>query len=422
MGHSVFFSWQSDRPAKEGRNLIEQALSYAIGKVGDDLEMEEALREGLKLDKDTKGVPGSPPIFDTILGKIGNAAVFVADLTFAGIRASGDPTPNPNVLIEYGFALKALNYSRIITVMNEAYGEASKESMPFDLAHLRFPIRYNLPENAPDADRRKQRDELAKTFTYALKLIFESNEFKASLPALLGPPPFAAREPQEGRARFRAAGEPLGVSWDRLPRSKTVNIHLQSGPSMWLRVMPLNECSALWSQHELRQHAERGDMVLQPFIANDPRYMRARDGFGVYTMGGSAPGETGSVAFAFENGEMWAIDTLLLATDPDKLYFGEIAELLTARLEGFGTFLQRLGIEPPYRWVCGLEGVDRRTVAIPRPQNHVNILSDPLFLGDEIVIDGTYDLAQPATEPLHEFFALICRRCGVKFPDYPPFV
>ena len=58
-----------------------------------------------------------PPIVETIFKKIDRAAVFVADLTFAGRRPDGAPIPNPNVLIEYGWALKALGHARIISIM-----------------------------------------------------------------------------------------------------------------------------------------------------------------------------------------------------------------------------------------------------------------------------------------------------------------
>lgn len=37
----------------------------------------------LEIDQDTQGVPGSPPIAETILAKIDVADIFVADLTFA---------------------------------------------------------------------------------------------------------------------------------------------------------------------------------------------------------------------------------------------------------------------------------------------------------------------------------------------------
>ena len=39
--------------------------------------------------KDTQNVPGSPPIADTIFGKIDGAAAFLSDLTFVATRLSG---------------------------------------------------------------------------------------------------------------------------------------------------------------------------------------------------------------------------------------------------------------------------------------------------------------------------------------------
>src|SRR5258708_1432270 len=104
----VFFSWQSDRSSREGKNFIERALEIATKRISKDLQIEEDPRDPLKLDKDTLDVPGSPPIFDTIRKKIDRSAVFVADLTFVSKRPSGEPSPNPNVLIEYGYALKSL--------------------------------------------------------------------------------------------------------------------------------------------------------------------------------------------------------------------------------------------------------------------------------------------------------------------------
>src|SRR4051794_26567008 len=119
MALTIFFSWQADRSTKEGRNLVERALEAAVGRIGQDAAIEEAIRE-LAVDRDTKGVPGSPPIVETIFKKIDGAAVFVPDLTFVGLRNDGRPSPNPNVLIEYGWALKALGHARILPVMNIA--------------------------------------------------------------------------------------------------------------------------------------------------------------------------------------------------------------------------------------------------------------------------------------------------------------
>lgn len=178
---TVFYAWQSDVPPRETRNFIENALKAALKRLRHDATVDEAVRGGLEFDKDTLNVPGCPPIFDTILEKISRAAVFVPDLTFVGQCGERKPTPNPNVLIEYGWALKSLGVFQIIPVMNEAFGTASKESMPFDMAHLRFPITYNLPENSTEEVRQIQRDDFTRLLEKALRTILESEGFRKKL-------------------------------------------------------------------------------------------------------------------------------------------------------------------------------------------------------------------------------------------------
>jgi hypothetical protein len=48
---TVFFSWQSDKSTKEGRNVIERALEIAIARITEDLKVEEAERDELSVDK-----------------------------------------------------------------------------------------------------------------------------------------------------------------------------------------------------------------------------------------------------------------------------------------------------------------------------------------------------------------------------------
>ena len=88
MPTTIFFSWQADTETRSGRNLVERAVERAASRIGADTEVEEAVRE-IAVDRDTKNVPGSPPIVDTIFRKIDNAGVFVPDLTFVGKRLDG---------------------------------------------------------------------------------------------------------------------------------------------------------------------------------------------------------------------------------------------------------------------------------------------------------------------------------------------
>ena len=162
MALTVFFSWQVDRDGVD-RAFIERALKDALKRIEADAAVEPAVRqEGIEVDRDTKGVAGTPPIVDTIFAKIDRAAIFVPDLTFVAKREDGRPSPNPNVLIEYGWALKSMGHSRMMPVMNIAHGKPTAEAMPFDMRHLRNPIQFDLPPGA-DADRKKlERDKLSK--------------------------------------------------------------------------------------------------------------------------------------------------------------------------------------------------------------------------------------------------------------------
>src|SRR5258708_7346704 len=100
MPRSIFFSWQADTPSQVGRRFLREALEEACREVAGENSVDEAIRDELTVESDTEGEAGQPPIFDTILRKIDEAAVVVADMTFTGKRLDGRPTPNANVLIE----------------------------------------------------------------------------------------------------------------------------------------------------------------------------------------------------------------------------------------------------------------------------------------------------------------------------------
>jgi hypothetical protein len=109
------------------RNLIEDALKRAIKSIKkDDTESIEPV-----LDRDTAGVSGSPSISESIFAKITLADIFVADVSIINTGNKSRLTPNPNVLIELGYAVAQLGWDRVILVQNTAYG--SPENLPFDL-------------------------------------------------------------------------------------------------------------------------------------------------------------------------------------------------------------------------------------------------------------------------------------------------
>jgi len=148
---SVFYSWQSDLPRKTTRDIIHGAAASAIAKLAGDATLVDAPR----LDHDTLDVAGAPEIARTIFEKIDQAAMFIADVTFIAQSKLEDKNkkskwlPNPNVLIELGYAASHLGYERVILVFNTAYGETG--DLPFDLVHRRFPIKFKVESGSAKA-------------------------------------------------------------------------------------------------------------------------------------------------------------------------------------------------------------------------------------------------------------------------------
>lgn len=171
MARKVFYSWQSDRPNATNRSFILKALQAACAELSEDSTIDERP----EVDHDTQNVPGSPDIVQTIFGKIDTAQVFVADVSLVTESDQTRPCPNPNVLIELGYAIKTLGESGIILVMNTAFG--GPELLPFDLRTKRVTTYSAVPD---DTERAPERKKLQGAFQAGLKSIFERS--KAPLP------------------------------------------------------------------------------------------------------------------------------------------------------------------------------------------------------------------------------------------------
>ena len=77
---SIFYSWQNDTESKYNRYFLEECLKEAIKFVNRSIEEGE----NFELDSDTRNVAGSPDIAETILKKIDNSDIVVADVTIIG--------------------------------------------------------------------------------------------------------------------------------------------------------------------------------------------------------------------------------------------------------------------------------------------------------------------------------------------------
>lgn len=134
----VFFSWQADLPSKQTRRFIEESIDAA----------NEMLPKSIILIRDdaTRNKLGSPDIMNSIFDKIDDCDLFIADVSIVGSyiqlksedNEKTDPKffPNPNVLLELGYASGRVTWERCICLANTTFGDINK--LPFDLNHRRI--------------------------------------------------------------------------------------------------------------------------------------------------------------------------------------------------------------------------------------------------------------------------------------------
>jgi len=178
---SIFYSWQTDSPSRCNRAFIRSVIDAAVAKLGQDVGVEDSPR----VESGMEGVAGTPEVAAVIFEKIKKSAVFVGDVTLVGTaRRSSDGeekrTPNPNVLLEMGFAAGVLGWERIICVMNEHFG--TRQDLPFDVRNRRFPINYTLsPDNMAGEVRTKA--DLTKCIRGAIQVVL-ANEYSTAQEAI----------------------------------------------------------------------------------------------------------------------------------------------------------------------------------------------------------------------------------------------
>lgn len=135
---SVFYSWQSDLPAKTNRYFIEDSIKKSLKEINKDNRVIACI------DRDTKNDLGSPDIENSIFQKINHCKFFICDVSLNETKI-----PNPNVLIELGYAIKTVGWSKILCLFNTQTGKI--EELPFDINHNRV-----TPYN-PDLTGEKRR-------------------------------------------------------------------------------------------------------------------------------------------------------------------------------------------------------------------------------------------------------------------------
>ncbi|HET7176150.1 MAG TPA: hypothetical protein VFK21_09080 [Gammaproteobacteria bacterium] len=413
MTSTIFFSWQSDTSEREGKSFVEEALRKAIATIEQDTTLIEATRS-IEIDMDTAGVPGSPPIVETIFKKIDKAAVFVADMSFVGKRLDGRPTPNPNVLIEYGWALKSRGHGRIIPVMNVAYGKPTPDGMPFDMRHLRNPICYNCPTHVSDEFYEKELLRLTEALKKHVHAILSSNELQKDLSAENQKQKYSPITPQ-GIGRFRADGSALGVRHTPGGGSGD-SVNLIKAPAIWFRLMPVYSPAKEWLTTDLQKKVH--EVSITPLFSSAGGYgfVRNTDGFGVYRVGSAdKPRDTDSVVFVFKTGEIWAIDTYVMRAQSEsgKRIIPPLEDEFASALTSYARYLGVLGIGPPYRWMAGAEDLKGRKIYRGATSGMKSHWPEGNCLQDIFNDEGVFVPSESPKESLRHFFSKLYDLCGL---------
>ena len=134
---TVFYSWQMSTPIEENKQKILNCLEKAVAKLKND-------GFEIVIDQDSRNTTRESSIDYIILQKIPNCDFFVGDITPVVKDDKGKPIPNPNVMLELGYAAKAIGWARCLLVWNTKYGDLNQA--PFDIRN-----RSIIPYNSTDS-------------------------------------------------------------------------------------------------------------------------------------------------------------------------------------------------------------------------------------------------------------------------------
>ena len=345
----VFWSWQSDSPKSVNQHFVKDALQAAIEQLSTDLGLTEPERP--ELDHDTKGEPGLVEIVSTIFKKIDGAAVFVADVTPVAETAEKKLLPNPNVMIELGYALKALGHERIVLVANSAFG-GRPEDLPFDLRHRRGPITYALKPGASAAERANAKKALSGALVEALKANLGATLVKRDSDAEL-----ALYPAREGDRSTWLQSDAVIEHQDFYNEAGQRSWAVTEGVRAYMRVTPAGWAKQKPSRREVQDARDEARLWA---------YGRWTSGDGgANTLGvvavGIHPfksGEVHAVTQWFDKtGEVWGFNSLVVDGGQDgKLYLGHYRVLKdwAVFLDRALAFFMHFGATSPFRVEAGI--------------------------------------------------------------------
>lgn len=323
-GHTakIFWSWQSDYSPKTCRHFIREALVDAIAQVADEIGVDDADRP--EIDHDTKGERGMADIVATILNKIADAAVFVADLTPIAQSSDGKWLPNPNVMIELGWAMHRPGWECVIGVLNMASG-AKVEDLPFDIRQRRV-VTFVLSEAADKPTRAAVRSKLVKELKEALRTNLEERaEDRAAAATIDGVAPKV-----DNYSIWASAGDTLTHN-DAFGGAQRETIAVPDVPRAFMRIIPAGWKNGAPSVSDIAKLGQAESVGAPSDGGSSGNFGATAEGYVRYWITGwqesGAPSSTNMTMFFTDTGEFWMLHGSVMAPRQGQLLLRDHAML-----------------------------------------------------------------------------------------------
>lgn len=351
MTDTVFWSWQNDLPARLNRDFIRDALAIAVDRVSETLDVEDV--ERVALDHDTKATAGMADISQTILEKISRSAVVVADVTPIAKSAGGKALPNPNVMVELGYAMSAIGFERIIAVLNTANGD-TVENLPFDIRHRRI-LTYTLAAEATKAERKAVREALIKQLAEAVRVDIDLVRDARS-----------AAEPIQGVQSDPHSPGLWKAEWPVTHSDgfgEVARVRPLDLPRAWLRIIPAGFPNGRPSITALEQLPDSARLRAPTGAGSGGNFGSCPFGFVTYWVAGREEDGTcrsrNLAAYLEESGEVWMSDGVAFTEHKGQKHisYGHLFSNWIRGLANGMTCLDALGASKRRRIVMGIDGM-----------------------------------------------------------------
>jgi hypothetical protein len=371
----LFWSWQSDTPGATGRLFIRNALVAAVEYMRETAEILEPTEHDVRDGRSANPAGAGPDPLTTILDRIDNVSVFVADVSTVGL-VPADPRAGPSqarpkrlissdVAVELGYATGALPHGALLLVMNTYYGD--EKGLPPNLQHGASPLIFTLAPNAKTEHRDREFLNLKVQFIDALQpFVAVAEKRDPEIPELLE---FEAIQPIYSPATFFSRYETLASAGESGERQ----FNCPSTRVGYLRFYP-----------EFAPANFDSEKVAAVFDKRIPFPMSLSYG------GTFGSNEHGRIAFEYEgaalitaltqgfpSGEIWGVTAQLftrqavrwLATDQRRMQV--VVQTITMEkvylrtLRNYVQVAAALGFSPPYTVIVGAVGMKDIYLAVP---------------------------------------------------------